>query len=255
MPLRQHLRELRNRLIIVAVALLLGSVVGWIVYDPVLQILQGPIDQVAGESGRVAELNFAGVVSPFDLKIKVAVFIGVIISSPIWLLQLWLFILPGLTRREVRYTIGFLAAAVPLFLGGAALAFWALPNAVTALTDFTPTGASNIIPANEYLTFVMLVIVVFGLAFVLPVLMVGLNFLGILSAERILKSWRIIVMLAFIFAAIATPAPDALSMFFLVVPMLVLFSLSWVVCVFHDRRRKRRMIADGTWEDPAELED
>lgn len=254
MPLRDHLKELRNRLIIVGIALLIGSVVGWIVYDPVLTILQGPIDEVSREQGRVAELNFAGVVSPFDLKIRVALFIGVMVSSPVWLLQVWLFIVPGLTKREIKYAVGFLGTAIPLFLAGSALAFFGLPNAVTALTDFTPTGASNIIPANEYLSFVMLIIVVFGIAFVLPVLMVGLNFLGILSADRIMKSWRIIVLLAFVFAAIATPAPDALSMFFLVVPMLVLFFLSWLICLLNDRRRKKRMIADGTWEDPAELE-
>ena len=98
----------------------------------------------------------------------------------------------------------------------------------------------------------MIIIVVFGLAFVLPVLMVGLNMLGILSANRIRKSWRIVVLIVFVFAAIATPAPDAISMFFLAIPMLALFFLAWVVCVLGDRRRKRRLIAEGLWEDPAE---
>src|SRR5690606_30735932 len=112
-------------------------------------------------------------VSPFDLKVKVSLFIGAFVSSPMWLYQVWAFVVPGLTRREKRYTLGFLAAAIPLFLAGTGLAFFALPNAIRALTAFTPTGASNFIQADQYLSFVMLIILVFGVAFVLPVLLFG----------------------------------------------------------------------------------
>lgn len=252
MPLTEHLVEFRNRMIVCAIALVLTSIAGWFLYDPVLAILQTPIQEIAAQDGRVAELNYAGVASPFDMKIKVSLFIGLMLSSPIWLQQLWAFIVPGLTKMEKRYTLGFVAASIPLFLGGACLAFFALPNAVRALTSFTPTGGSNIIPAQEYLTFVMIIIVVFGLAFVLPVIMVGLNMLGILTADRIRKSWRIIVLIVFVFAAIATPAPDAISMFFLVIPMLILFFLAWLICLMGDSRRKKRLIAQGLWEDPAE---
>ena len=252
MPLSEHLIEFRNRMIICAVALVLAAVAGWFLYDPVLAILQLPVEEIAAQDGRIAELNYAGIASPFDMKIKVSLFIGLILSSPVWIQQLWAFIVPGLTRTEKRYTLGFVAVSIPLFLGGACLAFFAMPNAVRALTSFTPEGASNIIPAQEYLSFVMIIIVVFGLAFVLPVLMVGLNMLGILSANRIRKSWRIVVLIVFVFAAIATPAPDAISMFFLAIPMLALFFLAWLVCLLGDRRRKRRLIAEGLWEDPAE---
>lgn len=255
MPLGGHLRELRNRLIICLIGLLLGGVVGWILYDPVLDILQMPIRQVAEQEGRDATLNFAGVASPFDLKLKVSLFLGILVTAPLWLYQLWAFIMPGLTKRERLYTLGFLATALPLFFAGAALAFFALPNAVRTLMVFTPLGASNFVPAQDYFSFVMLIIVVFGIAFVLPVLMVGLNLIGILSATGIRKSWRWIVVLVFTFAAIATPSPDALSMFFLVIPMMLMFVLAWVVCVFNDRRRKKRMIAEGTWVEPVELDD
>src|SRR5690606_21535011 len=172
-----------------------------------------------------------------------------ILSSPVWIQQLWVFIVPGLTRTEKRYTLGFVAVSIPLFLAGACLAFFAMPNAVRALTSFTPEGASNIIPAQEYLSFVMIIIVVFGLAFVLPVLMVGLNMLGILSANRIRKSWRIVVLIVFVFAAIATPAPGAISMFFLASPLLALFFLAWVVCVLGDPRRKTRPRSDPMSDD------
>ncbi|MCI2264054.1 twin-arginine translocase subunit TatC [Sediminivirga luteola] len=256
MPLKAHLVELRNRLIIAAIALVAGAVAGWFFYDPVLQLLMLPIEDVAAQDGRNAELNFAGVVSPFDLKVKVSLFIGAFVSSPMWLYQVWAFVVPGLTRREKRYTLGFLAAAIPLFLAGTGLAFFALPNAIRALTAFTPTGASNFIQADQYLSFVMLIILVFGVAFVLPVLLFGLNLMGILSARTIARHWRWIVMLVFVFAAIATPAPDALSMFFLVIPMMALFALSWVLCWLNDRRRKKRAIAEGTWVDPDDgLED
>lgn len=255
MPLAAHLKELRNRIVVAGIAIALGAVAGWFLYDPVLQLLQQPLYDISAEQGRVAELNYAGVVSPFDMKVKVSLFIGVMVSSPVWLWQIWGFVVPGLTKTEKRYSVGFILAAVPLFLAGAALAFFALPNAVKALTGFTPTGAANIVPANEYLSFVMILIVVFGVAFVLPVLMVGLNMLGILSAYRIARSWRILVLLIFIFAAMATPAPDALSMFFLVIPMSVLFFFSYLLCLLNDRRRKKRAIADGTWVDPAELDD
>ncbi|WP_326957790.1 twin-arginine translocase subunit TatC [Brevibacterium sp. BRM-1] len=255
MPLMGHLRELRNRVVIVGAALLIGSAVGWFLYDPVLALLQAPIDEVARSQGRTAELNFAGIASPFDIRLKVSVFIGIFLTLPIWLYQLWAFIVPGLTRTEVRYSLGFLLTALPLFLVGAACAFFALPNAVAALGELIPSGASYIVPAQDYLTFVMLIIVVFGIAFVLPVLMVGLNMLGLLSAATLRRSWRWLVVLVFAFAAVATPSPDAISMFYLVVPMLVMFVLAWAICALGDRRRKARAIAAGTWVEPAVVDD
>ena len=154
MPLSEHLIEFRNRMIVCAVALVLAAVAGWFLYDAVLAILQLPVEEIAAQEGRVAELNYASVTSPFDMKIKVSLFIGLILSSPVWIQQLWAFIVPGLTKTEKRYTLGFVLVSIPLFLGGACLAFFALPNAVRALTAFTPDGASNIIPAQEYLSFV-----------------------------------------------------------------------------------------------------
>lgn len=247
-----HLRELRNRVIIIAIALVIGAAVGWFLYDPVLHLLKAPIDEVAHSQGRTAELNYAGIASPFDIQIKVSVFIGVFLTSPIWLYQVWAFIVPGLTKKEKRYSLGFLLSALPLFLAGACCAFFALPNAVKALGSMIPSGASYIVPAQDYLTFVMILIIVFGIAFVLPVLLVGLNMLGILSARSLRNSWRWIVVLIFAFAAVATPSPDAVSMFYLVVPMTVMFVLAWVLCALGDRRRKRRMIAEGTWVEPAD---
>ncbi|MCQ9366809.1 twin-arginine translocase subunit TatC [Brevibacterium sp. 50QC2O2] len=250
-----HLKEMRNRAIIIGVFLLIGVVVGWFLYQPVIGLLQSPLHELAEQDGKEAQVNFASVASPFDIRLKVAAFIGVIASSPIWLYQIFAFIMPGLKRKEKLYTLGFVLTALPMFLLGGTMAFFALPNAVKALGSFIPEGGSYIIPAGDYLSFVMLVILAFGVAFILPVLMVGLNMLTILSAHTIRKSWRWLVVLVFVFAAIATPSPDAVSMFYLVVPMLVMFFLAWLICALHDKRRRRRMIAEGTWVEPVTVDE
>ncbi|MDT0166186.1 twin-arginine translocase subunit TatC [Actinotalea sp. AC32] len=243
MPLREHLRELRRRTVLAALGLVAGGVVGWILYDPVLAALQEPLLSVERE-GLVA-LNFAGVATSFDMKVKVSLFLGVLVSSPWWLLQLWLFITPGLTRRERHYAVAFLAAATPLFLAGAWLAWRVLPNAVALLTEFTPEGSANLIDAQLYLSFVMRVLLAFGVAFLLPVVMVGLTFAGLVRATTWLRGWRWAVLLVFTFAAFATPTPDAITMILLALPMVGLYFLAVGVCALRDRRRDARRVADG----------
>jgi sec-independent protein translocase protein TatC len=256
MPLRAHLLELRHRLFLAALGLVVGAVVGWFVYEPMFELLQQPLQDVANERGTVVAINFAGVATSFDMKIKVSLFLGVFPSSPWWLYQLWAFVTPGLTRSERRYAVGFLAAAVPLFLAGAALAFWALPNAVRLLTEFTPDGATNLIDAQTYLSFVMRLLLAFGLAFLLPVLMVALNFAGVGRAEMWRRGWRWAIVIAFTFAAVMTPTPDALTMIVVAAPMCGLYFVALGVCELHDRRLNRRRVAaglprlDGTMPEP-----
>lgn len=237
MALRDHLRELRNRLFKATLGLLLGAVVGWFLYEPVLEALSSPIREIAED--REASVNFAGVASAFDMKIKISVFIGVIVSSPIWIYQLWAFVTPGLTRRERRYALAFLGASVPLFCAGAYMAYSAIPNFVRFLVSFSPKGFSNIIDAQVYLGFIMRLILTFGLSFLVPVVLVGLNVIGLVSGRAILKAWRWVVVAAFTFAALATPTPDVLSMFLLALPLLFLFAVAMGVCLLNDRRRRR----------------
>lgn len=245
MPLRDHLRELRRRLVLAALGLVAGAVVGWFLYDPVFALLQEPIVAVAAARDDTVTLNFQGVATSFDMRVKVSLFLGVLVSSPWWLYQLWAFITPGLTRRERTYAVAFLAAAVPLFLGGAALAWWALPNAVRLLTEFTPPDTTNIIDAQLYLGFVMRVVLAFGVAFLLPVVMVALNFAGLVQGRTWAAGWRWAVLVAFVFAAIATPTPDAVTMLAVAIPVCVLFFAALGVCLLHDRRVDRRRLADG----------
>jgi sec-independent protein translocase protein TatC len=245
MPLREHLRELRQRLIKAGIAIILAAVVGWFLYPPVFDALMRPLLDVARDNpDRFVKVNFGQVASPFNLRLKMSFYLGFVLSSPIWLYQLWAFIVPGLTKREKRYSLSFVAAGVPLFAAGIALAWLVLPNAIKFLTEFTPKGAANIIIADDYLTFVLRIMLAFGIAFIVPLLLVALNMAGILSARTLGKGWRIAVFLTFLFAAIASPTPDAGSMLALAFPMTGLYVLAWFIAWLNDRRRARRAAAD-----------
>ena len=246
MPLRAHLIELRKRLGLAAVGLVVGSIVGWIVYPTVFAILQAPVVALRAQRGQLIALNFSGVISAFDMQIKVSVFVGVLLSSPWWVYQLWAFITPGLTRRERLVTIGFVASAVPLFLTGAYLAWWLLPKGVGLLTGFTPANSTNLISAQEYLTFVMSMVLAFGAGFLLPVVMVGLTMVGVVNGRTWLKGWRVAVLLAFIFGAVATPTGDAISMLVLALPITALYFTAVGITLQHDRTAARRALAEDS---------
>jgi sec-independent protein translocase protein TatC len=240
MSLGDHLRELRNRLIVAMIAVILGGVVGWLAYDWLLTSLSEPLLALSRQrGGGLVQLNFAGVTTAFSLKLKVALFVGFIIASPVWLYQVWAFIVPGLTRREKRTAVAFVAAAVPLFLAGCYLATWALPKAVEVLLGFTPTGAANLQNASDYLDFVTRFILAFGLAFLLPIFLVMLNVAHVLPARVMIKGWRVAVMLIFVFAAMMTPTPDAWTMLALAFPMIGLYFAAVGVAALIDRRRRR----------------
>jgi sec-independent protein translocase protein TatC len=244
MALKEHLKELRNRLFKAALAIVVGAVGGFFLYQPFFKALIDPVLEVGAKEGRTATVNFDGVASSFDLMIQVSFFIGLIVSSPVWLYQLWAFITPGLKKKERRIALGFIGVAVPLFLAGIWLAWMVLPNAVRVLTDFTPEGASNLIGAQLYLSFVLRLMLAFGIAFLLPVVLFGLNMIGLLTGKQILKAWRITVFLICLFAAMAAPGADAMSMFYLAMPMLVLFGLAIGLCLVNDKRRARKRAAE-----------
>ena len=249
MALREHLLELRRRVVRAALAILAGAVAGWFLYDPVVAELTEPIQHLAAREGRTAELNFPQVASSFDLKIKMSIWVGIIASSPAWIYQLWAFITPGLTRKERGYAALFVGAAAPLFLAGIALAWQFIPNAVGFLTSFTPEGAANIIVAQDYLGFVMRLLLGFGLAFLLPAVLVGMNLAGLIRGRALVQSWRWVTVLCVTFAAIATPTPDITAMFILALPMVLLFVAAITICLLNDRRRDRRQAASEGTDD------
>ncbi|MCM3535488.1 twin-arginine translocase subunit TatC [Cellulosimicrobium funkei] len=240
MPLREHLVEIRKRLFLAAIGIVLGAVVGWIVYEPVLQALQQPLVDAAERRNVLTGLNFEGVATAIDMKVKVSLFLGVLLSSPWWLYQLFAFITPGLTSKEKRYAFGFIGAAVPLFLAGVALAWVTLPRAVALLNEFVPDGSANLINAQMYLGFVMRLMLAFGIAFLVPVIMVALNTMGVVRAATWLAGWRWAVLISFLFAAIMTPTPDVLTMFCVALPICALYFLAYGISVLHDRRVDQR---------------
>ena len=244
MPLRGHLVELRRRVVLSALGILVGAVVGWFFYDPVFAALQRPILQAAEARDAVVSINFAGLATAIDMQVKVSFFLGVLISSPWWLYQLWAFINPGLNRTERVRTYGFLGAAIPMFLAGAAFAALVLPNAVRVLTEFTPKGATNLIDAQTYLSFVMRFVLAFGVAFLLPVVMVSLTLAGVVRARTWARGWRWAVLLSFTFAAVMTPTPDILSMVLLALPICGLYFLALGIGLLHDRHVERRATAE-----------
>lgn len=240
MSLADHLRELRNRLLVCVAAVIVGGVVGWIQYKPLLLFLERPLGTLEGRDGwGHVGLNYQGITTPFGLQLTVALWLGVILASPVWLYELWAFIVPGLTKKEKRTAVAFICAAVPLFFAGCALANWVLPTAVRVLLEFTPEGQWNLIPADQYLAFVTRFILAFGLAFLLPVVLVALNVAHVLPAHLMLKGWRIAVILNFVFAAMMTPTPDAWTMIALALPMCGLYFAAYGVAWLIDRRRAK----------------
>lgn len=240
MSLGEHLVELRKRLVIAGIAIILGAIAGWFLSDLVWDALRVPIMQIAEEQGREANINYGDITSAFDLKLQIAFFLAVIIASPIWLYQIWAFLAPGLTGKEKRYGVAFVFSAVPLFLLGAYAGWVVLPNIVRLMTSFAPREDAAFITARSYLDFTIKLMLVVGIGFVLPVFIVLLNFVGVLSAQAILKGWRIAVLVIVLFTAIATPAADLLSMFLLAIPMVVLYFLAAGIAYLHDRRALKR---------------
>ena len=240
MSLSGHLKELRNRLFWSAIFLLAGSIAGWFMFDAVFAELQRPIVALASEPGSNATINFPTVVSAFDVRLQVSIFLGLLMSSPVWLFNIWSFITPGLKKKERKYTIWFVVVAVPLFLAGTALAWSSLPTFVQVLVGFTPEGSANVINASEYILFTIRILLVFGIAFVLPVVLVLLNFAGVITAKNILKSWRMAIFISAVIGAIATPVAEPMAMFLLMVPLLILYFVAAGVASLHDKRLARR---------------
>lgn len=239
MSLGDHLREFRRRLFIAAAALIVCSVVGWYLFDIIYEHLTAPIANIARQRGEgsLIDLNYAGLTAAFSQRLSLAIWAGTIMSAPMWLWQAWAFVVPGLSRKEKRISLMFIAAIVPLFLGGCWFGYTTLPKAVEILLGFTPEGAANLPEASLYFSFVTRFILVFGIAFLFPVVLVALNVVGVLPSRVMLKGWRPAIVIIFVFAAIATPTPDPYTMLLLATPLIILYFVAYGVARILDRRR------------------
>jgi sec-independent protein translocase protein TatC len=253
MPLGDHLRELRNRLMKSVLAIIVVTIVAAFFYKEIIQLLQHRIPETVQcvngathqkTSAACAQMTVSGLLGGFSIALKVSLMAGVVVSSPVWLYQLWSFLAPGLHRHEKRYTLGFVAAGVPLFLTGGWLAYAILPQTARIMIGFVPNGTTNLLALDDFLDLVVRMIVVFGLAFELPLVLVLLNFTGVVTGRRMLGWWRGMVIGITVFAAVATPTGDPLTMCLLAAPIVLLYFLALGICFFNDSRRLRRRAAD-----------
>lgn len=244
MPLIEHLREFRKRVVRSAVAISLGAIIGWFFYNEIITKLAEPVCDLkaaqASGANNCGALYINGVLGPLNLQIKVAILTGVILTAPVWLYQLWAFIAPALHRREKRYSVLFFVAATPFFAAGTYLGYSILPVAVRVLFGFTPEALNNLVKFDDYLDFVMRAILLFGIAFELPVFLVTFNLIGFLSGAAILKPWRIWIFAITLFVAGFTPSADPLSMILLALPLIGLYLLAGVFALLNDRRRAKK---------------
>ncbi|WP_371931382.1 twin-arginine translocase subunit TatC [Glutamicibacter sp. MNS18] len=237
MALREHLAEARTRLFKSLIALALATVGGFFLYNEILELLIRPVNAAGGA------VNFVAVMSPFDIMLKVSLFVGLVLSSPVWIYQIWAFIVPGLKKNERRLGYSFAAAAAPLFVGGVAMAYFVLPFALQFFISLAPQNSEMLVSIDTYLPFVFRLLLAFGLAMLVPVLMVGLNMVGVLKARMILKNWRITVFLIALVAAMAAPGGDAITMFALAGPLFITFAAATVICWLNDRKRVKKLAA------------
>jgi sec-independent protein translocase protein TatC len=251
MALSDHLRELRARVLKSAVVIVLGMVVALFFFDQIYNLVLTPYNQARVALGKdvVSQVTVNGVGGPLMLQLKLCGMVGLVATSPYWLYQIWAFILPGLHNRERKWTRVFAAFAGPLFIGGVVVGYLTLPKGLEILIGFTQKGLTNLVEFGGYLTFLTRTLLVFGIAFEIPVFVILLNLAGVLSGATLGAHRPWIVIGTFIFAAVATPSTDPFTMLILAIPMLILFGVSEVICRILDRRRHERAQEAGVGDD------
>ncbi len=246
MSLADHLRELRYRVIVAVFALVVLSIVAAFFYDQLYLVLMHPYLQAA-EMLKASHPEItttpviSGVTAPFTLALEVSIVAGLVLSSPIWIYQLWAYIAPALLTKEKKYALAFLGAAVPLFLLGVLIGYYILPQGISVLIAFTPdtVPVTNLLDIKDFLKLTLQMMVIFGLGFLMPVVVVGANMMGVLTAEQLKKARTYVIFGLFVFGAAATPSTDPFSMLALALPMVALYLIAEVICRVHDRRKAR----------------
>jgi sec-independent protein translocase protein TatC len=251
MTLFEHLRELRYRLVIAVGAILIGMIVSALFYDQLFDILRFPYDVAIADlkeknPDQVTDLVNIGIASPFTLALKICAVSGIVLTAPIWLYQLWSFIVPGLLAKEKKWALIFIGTATPLFLAGVAVGYLVMPKGISVLLGFTQDGVDNLQNINDFLSFLLRVMVVFGIAFLIPLVVLMLNIVGVIKASQLSKARVYVIFGTFVFGAVATPSTDPFSMLALAAPMTVLFLIAEALAHILDRRKaKRALESDG----------
>jgi sec-independent protein translocase protein TatC len=250
MTLFEHLRELRYRLVVSILAIIVGMIVAWFFRYDLLDILQRPYFQAiealkAKHPDANTSLVNINLTSPLTLSLKVSALAGAIVTAPFWLYQLWAFVVPGLLAKEKKWALIFIAAATPMFVGGVVVAYFVLPKAITVLLSFTQSGVTNLQDINAYLSFLLRLMIVFGIGFLIPLIVLMLNIVGVITAKQMAKYRTLVIFGTFVFGAVATPSTDPFSMLAVAAPMALLFVGAEVIAHILDRRKARRAALAG----------
>jgi len=221
----EHLTELRYRVIVTASAIAIGGVIGFFLYNPVLEVLQEPYCEVSERCTFIV----TDPLESFSIRLKVSAYIGLLLASPVVLWQLWRFVTPGLYEREKRYAVPFIVSSILLFLMGSALALWTFPKALEFLVGIGGDTIEPFYSPNKYLSLVIFMMLAFGLGFEFPILLVFLQIAKVLTWQR-LASWRrYAIVLIFVFDAVITPSGDPVSLLALAVPMTIFYEASILI--------------------------
>ncbi|MEP6852730.1 MAG: twin-arginine translocase subunit TatC [bacterium] len=249
MSVIDHLRELRKRIVLVLLIVAAGAVLAYVFYDPILSTLKAPYCNVPDKYRPVSQdgtcrLAYFGPADGFIARLKICAIGGTVLTAPLWLYQLWAFVTPGLRRNERKYTVIFVFASSALFITGMALAYTVLFTGLKVLIEAGGNGTQPVLGVNQYISFVVLLMLVFGASFELPLLIVILNLVRVLP-YRLLRRWqRLGIFLIFVFAGVATPTADPFTMCAMAIPMVILFEAAVMFAFVHDRRRARRQAED-----------
>ncbi|MGY1717723.1 MULTISPECIES: twin-arginine translocase subunit TatC [unclassified Blastococcus] len=251
MSLIAHLTELRNRIAKSLLALALTTVLAFWWYEHGLgEFIRAPYCglpedlRYAGDDAGGCGLLVTNVFGGVFIRLKVAFLAGVVLAAPVWLYQLWAFITPGLKRNEKRYGVGFVAVSTLLFVLGAVLAYVSLSAGLELLLSLAGDGVVVALTAQDYIGFVLSLLVAFGVSFEVPLIAIALNLVGVVSYEALRGSRRWIFFLTVVFAAFVTPTQDPFTMLLMAGPMIVLFELAIQTARLVDRRRARRAAAE-----------
>ncbi|MGK5521912.1 twin-arginine translocase subunit TatC [Micromonospora sp. URMC 107] len=241
MTLIEHIRELRTRLFRASLAIAVGLIGGFLLAQPAFNLLKQPYCRLPGMvvDGECQNFLMLAPADGFVLKLKLALWIGLIIGAPVWLYQLWAFIAPGLHRHERKWAYLFVAIAAPLFAAGAVLAYFVVDKGLAFLLEAGVTGTDSQLEVTRYISFVTNMILLFGVAFEFPLTLLMLNFTGVVSARRLLSWWRAVVFICFAFAAVATPDPGPFGMTLLALCLSLLYFVAVGVAFLNDRRKGR----------------
>jgi sec-independent protein translocase protein TatC len=243
MTLGEHLAELRRRLLISVLAIAAGTIVAFVFHHQMLHVLTRPYCHLPASyrfSGANCALVVTGVLDAFTVTLKLSLYVGLVLSSPVWLWQLWRFVTPGLHQNERRYAVAFVAGSVVLFAAGCVVAYFTLANGLRFLLSFATGGLTSLLTFDSYLSYVVAIVLVFAVSFEFPLLVIMLNIVNVLSYERLRRWTRMVVFAIFAFAAVATPTQDPFTMLALAVPITGLYALALGFAFLHDRRAARR---------------